>query len=89
MKEGITMVYFSKKIEVWNKMLEIIPITEERNAKDKSNTQRDIPGILNPSDVTTRSQLDQAGHQDCWINSLPFLYEDMLACPTDIPWMVR
>ena len=48
---------------------------------------RFVPGVLNPSDAATRSQLEEKAVPIFWLEGPAFLYEPETDWPVDLPWM--
>jgi hypothetical protein len=50
---------------------------------------RFVPGVLNPADAATRSQLDDRAIPAWWLDGPPFLYQEETAWPQDLPWTLE
>ncbi|XP_046461183.1 uncharacterized protein LOC124207658 [Daphnia pulex] len=50
---------------------------------------RFVPGVLNPADAATRSQLDDRAIPARWLDGPPFLYQEETAWPQDLPWTLE
>ncbi|XP_046630675.1 uncharacterized protein LOC124310754 [Daphnia pulicaria] len=50
---------------------------------------RFVPGVLNPADAATRSQLDYRAIPAWWLDGPPFLYQEETAWPQDLPWTLE
>jgi hypothetical protein len=50
---------------------------------------RFVPGVLNPADAATRSQLEDVAIPTWWLDGPPFLYEEESSWPEDLPWMME